>query len=89
MPRTKSDLGYCIDNGVTVYPIRQKRDVYKDGKLILQKDHWYVQVNNNGNLKTYPKSLGVGGRLSSKQSAYPLQKTIEYWAKKIEDSKTK
>jgi len=87
--RSKSDLGYCLKNGVSVYPIRQQRDVYKDKELLLQKGHWYVQVNNNGNLKTYPKSLGVGLKLTGKQIGDAIEKTITFWANKIESSKTK
>lgn len=87
--KNQSDLGYCLKNGVTIYPIRQHRDTYKNGKQILKKGHWYIQVNNNGKLVTYPKSLGTGLRLNGKDFATQQEKTITYWAKLIEENKTK
>jgi len=78
----------CFKNGVFVYPIYFKNQTtIKD--IVFDSNSWYIQVDNNGLKKTYPKKIGKGGVLTicPKGSYYNYEKAIKetykFWREKI------
>ena len=60
----QKSISNCINNGIFIYPVYFENEK-NNGKTIYKSNNWYIQVNNNGKLKTYNKSIGTGKTLSS------------------------
>ena len=73
----------CIRMGIKIYADYQHKDRYVKGVLAYEKDNWYVEVDNNGEITRYRKSIAKGKILKGKDALEPLQKTAKHWAEKI------
>lgn len=74
-------MSNCLKHNIKVYP------VHISGK-------WYVEVNNNGTIKTYlQKSIGAGNKLHHKQKekgddwSVAISKTWLHWSNLIDKNK--
>lgn len=74
---------FCLKYGVKVYPIYQRINVYVKGKLKFEKNNWYIEVNNNGVITTFKKSICVGMRISGKIFEGPIRKTYKHFMNQI------
>lgn len=86
MKRQESDIYICSKNGVFVYPVRQQKNQNISGKFFKQGD-WYLEVDNNGQKKKYPKSVGSGPTLKGSEYLDAINKTHKYWAELIKKNK--
>jgi len=59
-----SAMSNCLKVGIKIYPVHFLKDE-KIEKTTYKKNNWYIQVSNNGKLKTYSNSIGVGNILRS------------------------
>lgn len=57
----------CLRNGIKVYPVYFAK-VQQIGKDKFIGNNWYIQVDNNGKIKTYTKSIGYGTILKSSKN---------------------
>jgi len=93
MTKTKSDFHSdaminCLRNGIKVYPVYflKSKTIGKDK---FSGNNWYLQVDNNGQVKTYPKSIGSGKILRTKKKPKKntfdwndaIRKVYEHWNK--------
>lgn len=60
----------CIRKGLIAYPVSKNR-------------HWYIEVNHNGKIITYDKSIGYGDVLQGKKLDEPLRKVYAHWDEKL------
>ncbi len=67
-----SAQAHCVRNGIKIYPVKVN-------------GNWYIEVDNNGKLKRYPKIIKKKGMLRIKHLMNPVTLTYEHWSKKIED----
>lgn len=72
----------CLRVGISVYPVRME----KTGNGFKNRN-WYIQVNNNGKITTYPKSLGTGDIIRGKALEEPIKKTYRHWYKLLNEKK--
>ena len=79
-------MGICLKHGVSVYPVRQQRNQTINGKKF-KKGDWYIEVDNNGERKKYPKSVGSGPILKGFEYGDAIRKTYDYWFELIQKNK--
>lgn len=80
----ENPMQICLKNGIIVYPVRQKENRITEKKN-LQKNHWYIEVDNNGRKTIYDKSLGSGSILCGDQFEDEVHKTYIHWAQKLKN----
>ena len=78
---------YCLKYGIKAYPIYQNKDEYKKGVIAHEKGNWYIEVDNNGKLTKFKKSVGVGLKCSGVNFEIPLKKTYQYYMDQIRNQK--
>ena len=83
--KNETPQSYCIKNGIKVYPIHQKSDFYEEGKLIYEKGNWYIEVNNNGKIIKYIKSVGKGNSLPGRNVENAIKKTYQHFVDQIKN----
>ncbi len=81
--RELNKQSFILKHGVRVYAVYQNNDVKVKGTIVFNKDSWYIEVDNNGQIKRYSKVIGKGKLLRHNTSSDKLQLTIDHWYDKI------
>jgi hypothetical protein len=83
----------CIDAGIKVYPVYFERSQFVNGTKYLSSN-WHIQVDNNGRIITYDKSIGKGTPLMPKKPKKKeptwdqcVMKVYVHWAELITKNK--
>ena len=76
-------LNYILSRGIRIYPLPEAELFERQGKRISSANskNWYIEVNNNGKIKTFPKSIIA----TDVQDA--IWKTIVYYHNLLTDKK--
>lgn len=82
--KSESNIKICTKHGVSIYPVYQRR-FQVIGKHNFHQGNWYIEVDNNGTVKRYPTSIGLGSTLKAKDFQEQLHSTFDFWAKKLEE----
>lgn len=75
-------ISFILSKNIKIYPFYFEKDTIANKKKYL-KDNWYVQVDKDGKLTTFTKSIGTGKKIKMVDFALPIKKTYEYYYNKL------
>lgn len=81
--REANKYSLVLKHGVKIYPVYQHNDVKAQGSIVFNKNSWYIEVDNNGQIKRYQKIISTGKILRSTLLEKKMKLTIDYWYNKI------